>query len=89
MFIVRTFASQENKRGHSQEEDLDIDLEDVNDSDPEMVPKEGKRTSKLGCVASASDNPVTYCVEGTPLSLSRISSVSSISSDEIDQHIDK
>ncbi|MCL4119122.1 UNVERIFIED_CONTAM: hypothetical protein GTU68_017435, partial [Idotea baltica] len=74
-----------------EDEDFDLDIENLNDLDLELTPKEEKRLVKPvpTRLAPTGDNPVTYCVEGTPVSLSRISSVSSISSEEINDRIDK
>ncbi|KAB7508149.1 Adenomatous polyposis coli protein [Armadillidium nasatum] len=89
--IDRNGRSSEIICKEKDEEDFDIDIDALSDTDIEITPsKEEKLCSKRKgrTTGTSSDKPVTYCVEGTPVSLSRISSVSSMSSEEINEQIE-
>lgn len=72
------------------------DLENIEDSDDardtlEPLPSQTGLPVKSGLSSGmmTPDKPITYCVEGTPVCLSRFSSVSSLTSGEINANNDR
>ncbi|XP_042223526.1 adenomatous polyposis coli protein-like isoform X3 [Homarus americanus] len=79
-----------------EKESKDEILESVEDSDDardtlEPLPSHTGLPVKSGLSSGimTPDKPITYCVEGTPVSLSRFSSVSSLTSGEINANNDR
>nr|XP_027210775.1 adenomatous polyposis coli protein-like isoform X3 [Penaeus vannamei] len=80
-----------------KEKDLKVDdLENIEDSDDardtlEPLPSQTGLPVKSGLSSGmmTPDKPITYCVEGTPVCLSRFSSVSSLTSGEINANNDR
>ncbi|XP_042887446.1 adenomatous polyposis coli protein-like isoform X2 [Penaeus japonicus] len=80
-----------------KEKELKVDdLENIEDSDDardtlEPLPSQSGLPVKSGLSSGmmTPDKPITYCVEGTPVCLSRFSSVSSLTSGEINANNDR